>query len=394
MARVKKPAKDPLLIADPAALGRLAARLQKARRIGLDTESASFHRYVDRVYLIQVSSDLETALIDPLAVNDLGPIGNLLSTKDVEVVVHDADYDLRTLNRDYGFNVRNLFDTKVAAELLGEPAVGLGPLLAKYFGVQLDKRLQRADWSKRPLTKAMIAYAAADTAHLTRLRDELADHLSKRGRLEWAHEEFARLERVRWNDSSGNRRAFLKLKGAKALKGRSSAVLRSLYGWREQKARSLNRPPFKVLANNVLVALATAAPTTERRLSSVPGLPASIARRYGAELSRAIKKGLATPREKWPKREPHRTPKPDSSLEPILHRLKDLRNRRAEEIELPSGVLCPNGTLLAIVRKRPRSVKELTSVTELRRWQQKALGEEEVLAAVKEESKTSRSSDR
>ena len=119
---------------DPGALRDLAARLARAPRIALDTEAASFHRYTDRVYLVQVSSDHETALIDPLALPDLSPLGDLLASESVEVVFHDADYDLRVLDRDYGFRARRVFDTRVAAQLLGEPAVGLAALLEKHFG--------------------------------------------------------------------------------------------------------------------------------------------------------------------------------------------------------------------------------------------------------------------
>ena len=176
----------PTLITDNPALRALAERLRRAPRVALDTEAASFHRYIDRVYLLQASSDDESALIDPLLVDDLTPIGQLLADPTLEVIFHDADYDLRILQRDYGFVGRRIWDTRVAAQLCGEPAIGLSALLEKHFGIRLSKELQRADWSERPLTDAMIAYAAADTAYLPALRDRLAEQLAALGRAHWA----------------------------------------------------------------------------------------------------------------------------------------------------------------------------------------------------------------
>ena len=268
----------PALITGPADLARLVERLAREPRIGFDTEAASFHRYVDRIYLIQISSERETALVDPLAVADLTPLSGLLARQDLEVVFHDADYDLRALDRDYGFHARRVFDTRIAAQLLGEPAVGLAALLLKYFDVQMDKKLQRADWSIRPLTPDMIAYAAEDTRYLTRLREALAERLRAAGRLAWAEEEFARLETVRWTAPPPDE-GYLRLKGAKALPRRALAVLRALHGWREETARALDRAPFRVLPNEALLAVARAMPHSTSELHPVAGLPGSLPRR-------------------------------------------------------------------------------------------------------------------
>ena len=164
MARRTAAPSPPVLLADDDALQSFVGKLRKQSCVALDTEAASFHRYVDRIYLLQLSSDSETAIIDPLSIKNLKPLGRLLADSSVEVVFHDADYDLRVLDRDYGFRGKRLFDTRIAAQLLGEPAIGLGPLLEKYFGVRVNKKYQRADWSQRPLTPEMISYAATDTA--------------------------------------------------------------------------------------------------------------------------------------------------------------------------------------------------------------------------------------
>src|SRR5690606_16626514 len=154
-----------------------------AGRVALDTEAASFHRYHDRVYLLQVTAAGETSVIDPLTLSSLEPLGALLIDPAVEKVFHDADYDLRLIHHQYGFSARNLFDTRIAAQLLGEPSIGLGALLERYFGLKPDKRFQRADWSSRPLTAPMLADAAGDTDHPEELRDLLHRKLVEMNRL-------------------------------------------------------------------------------------------------------------------------------------------------------------------------------------------------------------------
>jgi ribonuclease D len=371
----------PPLITTAADLARLAGRLGRERRIACDTEAASFHRYVDRIYLIQVSSDTETALIDPLAFSDLTPFGQLLARADLEVVFHDADYDLRALDRDYGFHALRVFDTRVAAQLLGEPGVGLAALLLQYFGVHMDKKLQRADWSIRPLTAEMITYAAEDTRYLTRLRDALADRLRTLGRLGWAEEEFARLETLRWTAPQQDD-AYLRLKGAKTLPPRTLAVLRALHEWREQTARALDRASFRVLPHEALFAVARAMPQSTGDLHAVAGLPGALARRYDAELLAAVRAGLDAPASALPARHRDERLRPDAAQEARFERLKQLRNRRAVELGLEPGVVCPNGALGVIARAAPPSVDALRQLPDLRGWQLEALGPAAIVAAV------------
>lgn len=372
---------EPQLVTHPTALRELVARLAQAPRIALDTEAASFHRYTDRVYLVQASSENETALIDPLTVTDLSPLGELMADERVEIVFHDADYDLRVLDRDYGFHARRVFDTRVAAQLLGEPGIGLAALLEKHFGVRLDKKLQRADWSARPLTPEMIAYAAADTMHLLKLRDEMADRLRAAGRMAWAQEEFECIERVRWTGAVAED-GWLRIKGARVLPRQSQAVLRALHQWREETARSLDRSPFRIMPNEALLEVARATPRSQDELSRVRGLPPSLARRHAAQLLAAVEMGLAAPPESLPV--PQRGPrvKPDAAQEARFERLKQLRNRRATELGLEPGVLCPNGSLQAMARAAPGKPEDLHDVEEMRRWQIEALGPKAILAAL------------
>ncbi len=378
----KPPTSSPQLIADADALKRLVDRLAQQKRIALDTEAASFHRYVDRVYLIQLGSDVETVLVDPLAVDDLSSLGQLLKEPTIEIVLHDADYDLRILNRDYGFTARSLFDTRVAAQLAGEPAVGLGALLEKHFGVTLNKKLQRADWSRRPLTPEMIEYAAADARYLPPLRDRLESQLEREGRLEWAREEFRLLEEIRWKQPAKNAEAYLRVKGAKALPRRSLAVLRNVFEWREAVAKDLDRAPFRVLGNTALLAIARAAPRSLSRLKAVPGVPASAVARYGANLVQVVKQGIAVPQAELPVVKRRARPEHDHAYDKRLELLKNLRNRRAKDVGMESGMLCPNGTLQAVARATPTTEKQLSKVKELREWQAEVLGKQEIVAAM------------
>jgi ribonuclease D len=182
----------PLYLDRTDAVDRFIASIANTRAIALDTEGASFHRFIDRIYLLQLSTREASAVIDPLAIGVPEGLGKLLESRNVEVVFHDADYDLRLLHQDYGWRITNIFDTRIAAQLLGIRAFGLAALLERFFGIKLDKKHQRADWSMRPLTPGMLDYAAQDTEFLLDLRDRLGNELEKLHRTSWAAEEFAK----------------------------------------------------------------------------------------------------------------------------------------------------------------------------------------------------------
>lgn len=371
------------LVETQADLERLFERLAREPLLAVDTEAASFHRHRDRVYLLQVSSREETAVVDPLAVKNLSPLGQLLADPAIEIVFHDADYDLRLLHQEYGFSATNLFDTRIAAQLLNEPGVGLAALLEKYAGVRLDKRYQRADWSARPLSPGMLEYAAADTRHLLQLRDLLRARLAERGRLAWAEEEFALLSGIRWSASETEEPAYLRIKNAKALDRRGLAILRELFQWREDIAQRTDRAAFRILNNEALLSVAKAPPANLEALKQIRGIGEEQAERRGGEILAAIRRGLAVPENELPRlvRSPRRPQ--DSAYQVRLERLKAVRNRLAIRYDLAPGVLCSNSTLEAIARVNPMTLEQMGEIRELRRWQLKEIGNE-LLAALQQ----------
>lgn len=362
------------LIEDPDEFATLVRRLRAEPIVAIDTEAASFHRYRDRVYLVQVSTRSETHLIDPLEVPGLGGFGELLADPAVEKVFHDADYDLRLLGYEFGFGAANLFDTRVAAQFLNEPGIGLAALLEKYIGVRPDKRFQRADWSARPLSQPMLEYAAMDTRHLPDLRDLMRDKLLARGRLEWVQEECALLTAVRWPEPVPLEEAALTVKGVRALTPRSQAVFRELFLWRARTSEALDRAAFRVMGNETLFALAQQPPADQAALAAVKGVGRDIAERRGPEILAAIRRGIDLPEAELPRLPRGPRHRPDPVFDARLERLKALRAGLAAREDLAPGVLCPNWLLEAIARAAPATVEELGGVEGIRRWQVGAIG--------------------
>lgn len=363
-------------------VGSFLETISHSRELAIDTEGASFHRFVDRVYLIQLSTRDRHAIIDPLSIGAPAGLGRILEDPAVEVVFHDADYDLRLLHQDYGWRVTNMFDTRVAAQLLGIPAFGLAALLHRSFGVTLDKKHQRADWSMRPLTAGMLDYAAQDTMHLLGLRDELRSELEKKGRWDWAREEFQRLEGTRWSSEEPGA-SFLRVKGARDLTRRELALLRELVPWRDAMALQLDRATFRVVSNDVLLEFARQAPASVEALRAIKGMPRGVVDRAAPELLAAVERGLAVPDADLPRFPRAARWDKDPGFDAKVTKLKAVRDEAAKRLEVDPGVLCSRERLETIARALPRSVHDLDEIPGLRRWQIAEMGEGFV-AALKE----------
>ncbi len=369
----------PLYIDTPAAAEKFFASLPLTGAIALDTEGASFHRFVDRIYLLQVSAPGVTAVLDPLAIGAPARMGELLQSRAVEVVLHDADYDLRLLHQDYGWHVNHIFDTRVAAQLLGIKAFGLAALLERYFGVKLDKKFQRADWSLRPLTKGMLDYAALDTAFLLDLSDKMRAELEKMGRLSWAAEEFEGLEGTKWEREDPST-AFMRMKGARDLSRRELAVLGEVVAWRSAVAKELDRATFRVMGNEVLFELAKLQPKAAADLSTIKGMPRGIAERRGRDLIDAVARGVAVPEDSLPRYPRAARWDKDAEFDERVNRLRGVRETAAAKLDLDPGVLASRERLESIARAKPASLAELAAVPGIKKWQAGVLGDAAVRA--------------
>lgn len=362
-------------IETPDQLARVVRRLAAEPLLGVDTEAAGYHRYLDQISLVQVSSRGENFLIDPLALDDLSPLGAVLADRGVEKVFHDADYDLRILDRDLGMTIAGLFDTQIAAAFLGERALGLGALVERFVGPALPKAFQRADWAERPLSEGMKDYAATDTAYLPELRDRLREALIERGRLPWAEEEFARREGTRWAESGDPAEAFLRIKGARDLTPRGLAILRELHAWRESVARERDQATFRVLGNQALIDLSLRPVRSLRELGEVKGVGGGLLDRRGRDILAAVERGLAVPEADLPSFPISRRWDRDPEVEARGDRLRAARTQRAEELELDPGFLMSRAVLDEIARRNPSETAQLLEIPEIRRWQIEALGD-------------------
>ena len=368
-------------------VGQFTGEIAKVTELALDTEGASFHRFVDRIYLLQLSTRDRHAVIDPLAVGSPAGLGSLLESDRVEVVFHDADYDLRLLKQDYGWQINHIFDTRIAAQLLGYTAFGLAALLERFFDVKLDKKHQRADWSMRPLSADMLDYAAQDTRYLLELKDKMSAELESMGRMGWAREEFALLEGTRWADEEPGM-SFFKLKGARDLNRRELAVLRELVPWRDAVAGQLDRATFRVLGNEQLLDIARTQPATRDALGTIKGMPRGILEQRGGELLDAVKRALAVPESELPKFPRAARWDRDPESDARVTALKTARDAAAKRLVLDPGVLCSRDRMEAVARRNPATAEEVAEVPELRRWQVRELAEAFVAALVPHRKET------
>lgn len=365
---------QPAILTSMAEIGELARRLAAQPSIAVDLEADSLHHYRDKVCLLQISTPTETVLIDTLLIEHLEPLRPVFANGSIRKLFHAADYDLRCLRRDFSLEVRGLFDSMIAAQLLGEPRIGLADLLERFFGIQLDKRFQRADWSQRPLPAEMVAYAAEDTRHLHRLAALFEERLQQLGRLDWAVEEFALLEEVRFDPPSGP--LCLRLKGAGKLDRRQLGVLEELLQWRETEGSRRDRPVFKVIGNPLLLDIARRAPQSEQALAAIDGVSERLRQQLAKPLLKAVRRGLERPEQELPSLPKAERPERDPAAEDALKALKGWRIRKAAGLELEPGVLINNAVLEELARQRPTAVGELEKIRGMKNWQRGVLGED------------------
>jgi ribonuclease D len=365
----------------PEALASLARSLEGCRAIGLDSESDSLYHHFEKVCLLQLATDRGDAfLVDTLALADIAPLAPVMADPGVVKVLHGADYDVTTLKRDFGLAFASIFDTMIAARLLGRSEIGLAAVVRDELGIALSKGNQKDDWSRRPLTPEQEAYALADVRHLVALHERLVPRLAAAGRLDWLAEECAAVAALEPAARRRDADAYLGLKGARRLPPRSLAALRELHAWRERRAEETDTPAFRVLGNESLLRLAESRPRDLAGLAAVQGVLPRLRRQADALLA-AVRRAEDLAEADLPRpARPARPVVPDA-VRARVDRLRSWRAARAAELGVDVSVVLPQRLIDRLAESAPRDAAGLAAVEGLRRWRAEAFGRE-LLAAV------------
>ncbi|MFK7928244.1 MAG: ribonuclease D [Myxococcota bacterium] len=363
-------------------LERAARELSKAKVIGVDTEGDSFHHYKEKTCLIQFSDIERDYMVDPLAVDDISILGDIMVDPKIVKIFHGVDYDVMCMNRDFGFEFRNLFDTMIAAQMAGHQKIGLADLINDYFGITIDKKYQRHDWAKRPLLQEHIEYARGDTHYILAIREFLIRELKEVGRLGHLTEECKILEGRRYVPKIAQEHAWLGTKRANHLDPQELNVLKHVWRYRASEAERADRPTFKVFADPILVKIAENQPETlddlDRLFSGMHGMK----RRYGKGIVSAVRAGQddESPIPKPQKPKKPRGPKPrltGRTAERAHEALKAWRNKLTKaHNDLSPVTVASNTVLKRIASARPTTIDELRDVQDVRNWQVNDFGEE------------------
>jgi len=362
---------EPVFVTTTERLRVLAAEWQHTPWIALDTESNSLYAYRERICLVQLSTPESDYVIDPLIV-DLQPLRSLFADSAVEKIFHAAEYDLICLKREYHFTMANVFDTMLAARVVGRKQVGLAALLLEFCEVHTDKHFQRADWSRRPLPFDQIRYAQQDTHYLPAIRDRLVVELEVKGRMAEARELFEGLTAVEPGEIGFDEDGFWRIAGARDFSRRQMAQLRELYLWRDGQARRADNPPFKIMSDQALVGLVEANPHSPGQVHAVRALPPPLARRYGRELLQVLARGAQA---QLPPR-PEAPPRVEPIVQARYDALQAWRKNRAVERGVESDIILSKEAMWTMARHPPVNAADLENVPGLGPWRRGAYGVE------------------
>jgi ribonuclease D len=328
-------------------LSDLVAVITLHRRIAIDTEADSLHCYREKLCLLQISVRGSDFIVDPLANVDLSALRDALAEK--EIVLHGADYDLRLLRRNMGFVPKQIFDTVIAARLIGVREFSLASLVKQYFEIELAKGSQKANWAQRPLSAKMVEYALNDTRYLLPLAERLEDELESRDRMEWFRQscqralDFSAVDRERDVDEAW------RISGAGALRGRASAILRELWNWRESEAEAADRPPFHILQNRELLKSA------ERFAAGETADYKHFSDRRRRAFRDAAERGLQLAEKDWPMRPKRTGTRPSAEVIKRIEKLRHNRDQAAKELHIEPSFIAPRASLEAIGTDQTRS---------------------------------------
>jgi ribonuclease D len=364
------PLPPPVWVSTATALKKLVDDLRSQTRVAVDTESNSLHAYREQVCLIQFSTPHTDYLVDSLALTDLSSLSPLFANRAIEKIFHAAEYDINCLHRDFGFSFENLFDTVIAARILGHLEIGLGDLLTRYFDVTVNKKYQKSNWGFRPLTSEQVDYARLDSHYLIDLRDVLEKELLERNLLELAREDFRRACQPSNGNSKSPKARWERIGGHQDLTPRQLTVLNELCNCREEIAERLDRPVFKVLNDDLLLSLAQSSPDSNSGLKEA-GLTKVQFDKFGPQLLKAIRAGQSAPIVVRT-----RSKRPSDSMLARLDRLKQWRKKEAAKTKVDSDIILPRTLLYAIAEQGPRDKNKLGILMKDSPWRFAHYGEE------------------
>lgn len=362
-----------IFISTPAQINELARDLETATEAGVDLEADSMHHFEERICLIQIYYNHKNVLIDPLLLDNLDALKPFFANPQLPKIFHGADYDVRSLFRDFGIEINNLFDTEIASRFLGYNESGLGTALQREFNLTVDKQFQKKDWRVRPLPQDMLNYAASDTLFLLPLARILRERLTTLERLPWVEEESLLISRVRPSANNGDP-LFLNIKGAGRLKGNALTVLEALLHLRQHYAKKKDRAPFMIFGNKVLLELGTLQPQTMAALQNSKLLSPRQLEMYAKDIVKTIAQAKTIPQDQWLKYPHMRQQRMTETELELAEKLKLMRDEKALLLELAPPLLLTKAQLNLLAQTRPLTLAKLAQTESIRRWQAEYLG--------------------
>jgi ribonuclease D len=364
-------------------LENFVGTIENEKAVGVDLEADSMYHFKEKVCLIQMAATNINVVIDPLVVKDLSLLKPIFKRGDICKIFHGADYDVRSLYRDFRITIHNLFDTELASRFLGVPETGLEAVLKKNFAVTLDKKFQRKDWSRRPLPPDMIAYAAEDARYLLPLAQGLKAELDERNRLGWVNEECEYLSRVR-PITVNDQPLYLNFKGAGKLDSRSLAVLENLLGFRREVARRKDKPLFRIFGNRSLMEMAGKKPLNLKQLEKTRALSSRQISMYGRGMLAAIQGAMNLPAEELPVYPRKKSPRISLAIAGRVKALRTWRDKQAQKLAIDPALICNKALMSTIAVQRPLNLSELAAIKEMKNWQKKEFGRD-IVRVLKQE---------
>ncbi len=360
-------------IDQPELVDKMVCHLERQKIIAVDLEADSMYHYTEKVCLLQIASKQRKFIVDPLTLKDLSPLKPLFVDRNIQKIFHGADYDVRSLYRDFRIRINNLFDTQIASRFLGLNETGLNAVVADRFNVQLDKKYRKKDWTQRPLPDQMLSYAASDVIFLIPLAAMLKSELEKIGRLGWVADECDMLSRVRPAINS-DEPLFIRFKGAGRLSPRELAVLEAVLKLRNTLAAEKDRPPFKIFGNTAIEKIIQQKPVKLNQLKKIKALSTKQLGCYGKMIVRTVHDAMDIPENRLVAYPRQQKPIMKIAARKRVKALREWRDKLALSLKLEPALICSRSVITEIARQNPVNLAQLKRIGELKGWQKNQFG--------------------